>query len=364
MVERPRALEGVDVNAAFWRGRRVFLTGHTGFKGSWLALWLAELGADVVGFSDGVPTEPSLYRVASVGETLTSVTGDVRDRGALVRAVAEHRPEVVFHLAAQPLVRASYDDPATTFETNVLGTVNLLEAVRACDDVRVVVNVTTDKVYANDETGDAYREDEPLGGRDPYSASKAASELVTAAYRSSFFAGGPAVATARAGNVIGGGDWAPDRLVPDLLNGALARQPVVVRNPSAVRPWQHVLNASAGYLLLAERLHDDPALAGAWNFGPGEEDARPVSWIVERLAELWGEPIATLAPDGAQPHEARTLRLDSSRAREQLGWRPLWDLDRALASIVDWYRALAAGEDMREATLGQVRAYEAVAVAP
>jgi CDP-glucose 4,6-dehydratase len=345
-----------DLVVSFWQGRRVLVTGHTGFKGSWLALQLGELGADVAGFANGVPTEPSLYELAEVAQDLVPVAGDVRDAEAVRRAVAEHRPEIVFHLAAQPLVRASYADPAGTFAVNVLGTVNLLEAVRGVEDVRVVVNVTTDKVYAPHEGGAPYTEDEPLGGHDPYSTSKACSELVTASYRASF-AGGPLLATARAGNVIGGGDWSADRLIPDLMRGALAGEPVVVRNPGAVRPWQHVLNANAGYLLLAERLWHDPSLAGAWNFGPDAGDALPVSALVARLSELWGREIDVRAPEDAQPHEAETLRLDSSRARDALDWRPHWNLERALESIVDWYRALAAGRSLRDATLAQIRDY-------
>jgi CDP-glucose 4,6-dehydratase len=352
VAHRTRAVEGLVVS--FWRGRRVLLTGHTGFKGSWLALQLAELGAEVVGYANGVPTEPSLYELAEVGQDLVPITGDVRDAELLRSTVADHRPEVVFHLAAQALVRASYDDPAGTFAVNVLGTVNLLEAVRASDDVRVVVNVTTDKVYAPHKGSAPYTEDEPLGGHDPYSTSKAASELVTASYRVSF-PGGAALATARAGNVIGGGDWAADRLIPDLMRGALAGKPVVVRNPGAVRPWQHVVNANSGYLLLAEKLWDDPLLAGAWNFGPDADDAVAVSALVARLSELWGSEIELQPPDGAQPHEAETLRLDSSRARSTLGWRPQWDLDRALTGIVDWYRVFAAGGSTRDATLTQIR---------
>jgi CDP-glucose 4,6-dehydratase len=280
----------------------------------------------------------------------------VRDRELLRKTVAEHRPEVVLHLAAQALVRASYDDPSGTFDVNVQGTVNLLDAVRAVDDVRVVVNVTTDKVYAPHGGNAPYTEDEPLGGHDPYSTSKAASELVTASYRVSF-PGGAALATARAGNVIGGGDWAADRLIPDLMRGALAGEPVVVRNPGAVRPWQHVVNANSGYLLLAEKLWGDASLAGAWNFGPDADDAVAVSALVARLSELWGTEIELHSPEGAQPHEAQTLRLDSAKARAALGWRPHWDLDRALTSIVDWYRTYAAGGSCRDATLAQIRDY-------
>ena len=354
MAHRPRSVEGLVVS--FWRGRRVLLTGHTGFKGSWLALQLAELGADVVGFANGVPTEPSLYELAEVAQDLVPVTGDVRDAELLRHTVAEHRPEVVFHLAAQSLVRASYDDPAGTFAVNVLGTVNLLDAVRAVDDVRVVVNVTTDKVYAPHVGSAPYTETEPLGGHDPYSTSKAASELVTASYRVSF-PGGATLATARAGNVIGGGDWAADRLIPDVMRGALTGEPVVVRTPGAVRPWQQVVHANSGYLLLAEKLWDDPSLAGAWNFGPDADDGVDVSTIVARLSELWGSEIEVRSPDGVQPHEAETLRLDSSRARSALGWQPRGDLDLALTSIVDWYRVFAAGGSTRDATLAQIRDY-------
>jgi CDP-glucose 4,6-dehydratase len=341
---------------SFWRGRRVLLTGHTGFKGSWLALQLAELGADVVGYADGIPTEPSLFELAAVSQDLVSVTGDVRDAELLRKTVSDHRPEIVLHLAAQALVRASYDDPAGTFAVNVLGTVNLLEAVRAVRGVRVVVNVTTDKVYAPHAGSAAYTETESLGGHDPYSTSKAASELVTSSYRVSF-PGGATLATARAGNVIGGGDWAADRLIPDLMHAAIAGEPVVIRNPGSVRPWQHVVNANSGYLLLAEKLWDDPSLAGAWNFGPDAEDAVAVRTIVERLSALWGTEIEVESPEGDQPHETETLRLDSSRARSALGWRPQWDLDRALASIVDWYRVYTAGGSIRDATLAQIREY-------
>lgn len=369
MGDGPRAVEDMAMTE-FWRGRRVFLTGHTGFKGSWLALWLASAGANVVGYSDGVPTTPSLYELARVEELVAqSVRGDVRDAAALAAALSDARPEIVFHLAAQPLVRRSFLDPVETYETNVMGTVHLLEAIRAQPSVRVVVNVTTDKVYANREWEWGYRENEPLGGRDPYSSSKAASELATAAYRASFFSGadGARVATARAGNVIGGGDWAEDRLVPDLMRAAIAGAPVAIRNPRSTRPWQHVLNASAAYLLLAERLWDDPSLADAWNFGP-DDDARPVCWIVERISALWGDNLVVVAPDEPQPREASFLKLDSSRARARLGWRPRWNLERALESIVEWYRALAAGESMRDVTLNQIAAYvadvEAVTLAP
>jgi CDP-glucose 4,6-dehydratase len=349
-----------DVVAGFWRGRRVLVTGHTGFKGSWLALWLQELGAEVTGFSDSVPTEPSLFELARVGAGLRDLRGDVRDAAAVQDAVAG--AEVVLHLAAQPLVRRSYQDPRETFEVNVMGTVNVLEAVRAEPGVRVVVNVTSDKCYENREWEWAYREDEPMGGKDPYSASKGAAELVTAAYRRSFFAGpaGPRLASARAGNVIGGGDWGEDRLLPDVVRATLAGRPVAVRNPASVRPWQHVLNPLSGYLALARALWDEPAHAGAWNFGPSEDEARPVRWVLERLAARWEGSLTWSHDDGEHPPEAHYLKIDSSRARARLGWQPGWSLEQALDSIVDWYASLATGADMRTVTLEQIGAFEGV----
>ncbi len=355
-----RALEEVGVSDGFWRGRRVLLTGHTGFKGSWLALWLHGLGAQVTGYSLAPPTDPSLFELARVSELTTSIEADVRDLGALERAVVSHRPEVVIHMAAQSLVRRSYADPVETYETNVLGTVNVLEAVRRAGDARVVINVTTDKVYENDERDRPFREDEPKGGHDPYSNSKACSELVTAAYRSSFFSSGAptALASARAGNVIGGGDWGEDRLVPDLVRGALAGRTVPIRNPDAIRPWQHVLNPLSGYLRLAEAMWRSPEYAGAWNFGPDERDERPVRFVAERLSEQWDGGVAWEQDSGEHPHEAHYLRLDSSKARERLGWAPRWDLDHALEGIAGWYGRVGAGEDPRAVTLEQIRAFE------
>ena len=347
------------MNLDFWQGRRVFVTGHTGFKGSWLCLWLSEAGAEVVGYANGIPTQPSLYEVAEVGSRITSITGDVRDRDLLRRTLETHRPEVAFHLAAQSLVRASLADPLATYETNVIGTVNLLDAVRTIREARVVVNVTTDKVYA--ESGEqAYGEEDPLGGADPYSSSKACSELVTAAFRRSYFTGGSeaALATARAGNVIGGGDWALDRLVPDVMAALMSRQPVEIRYPHAVRPWQHVLNALDGYLMLAERLWREQVEPGPWNFGPDREDARPVEWVVRRLASGWGADLEIVRPHVPQPRETPELRLDATRARSRLGWVPLWALEQALDSIVEWYRVFAAGESVRDVTLAQIHAYQ------
>src|SRR4051812_24320220 len=298
MASVPDGDGAAPVQAAFWRGRRVLVTGHTGFKGSWLCLWLHALGAEVTGFAGPPPTEPSLFDAARVHEGLTSLTGDVRDLGRLVDVLRRARPEVVVHLAAQPIVRRSHREPVETFATNVLGTVNLLEAVRtAAPDVRAVVSVTSDKCYRNVGTERGYREDDALGGRDPYSSSKACQELVSAAYRDTYFAGATALATARAGNVIGGGDWAQDRLVPDLMRAALAGRPVTVRSPDSVRPWQHVLNPLSGYLRLAERLWDDgDAFAEAWNFGPEAQDARPVAWMVEHLRRRWPAALEVHAP--------------------------------------------------------------------
>jgi len=355
-------VEGV-VNGAFWHGRRVLVTGHTGFKGAWLCLWLQDLGAEVTGFSHGRPSEPALFDLARVGEAMSCVEGDVRDHQAVRAALAGSRAEVVLHLAAQPIVRRSFRDPVSTYATNVMGTVNVLEAVREAGAVRVVVNVTSDKCYENREWPWAYREYEPMGGHDPYSSSKGCSELVTAAYRTSFFADPDAtrVASARAGNVIGGGDWGEDRLIPDLMRGALNGDPAVVRNPGAIRPWQHVLNPLSGYLALAESLWERPGHAEGWNFGPDELDARTVGWIANRLTELWsGELEWRSQSEAAAPHEATYLKLDSSKARAELEWAPAWGLDAALQAIVDWYRGFRAEADLRKVTLGQIRDFSAV----
>ena len=370
MGQRSRALEDVDVTADFWRGRSVFITGHTGFKGSWLAVWLQRAGAEVHGYALAPPTTPDLFTIANVAACLASHTlGDVRDAAALRGALTAAAPEAVFHMAAQPLVRHSYAEPVETFDVNVLGTVQLFEAVRACPSVRAMVNVTTDKCYQNDGDGRAYREGDPLGGHDPYAASKACSELVTASYRSAFLASaGVAVASARAGNVIGGGDWATDRLVPDVLRASDAGRPVIIRNPAATRPWQHVLDPLSGYLLLAERLLQSPrgpsleALAGAWNFGPSTEDARPVAWLLDHLtAQLPGSSWQQAA--GAHPHEAPQLQLDSAKARTELGWQPRWRIGQALDRTVEWHQAWRCGAEMRGVCLAQIAAHEGAASA-
>jgi CDP-glucose 4,6-dehydratase len=363
---RERALEVLEVTPNFWNGKRVFVSGHTGFKGGWLSLWLQSLGAKVYGYALDAPTDPNLFGVARVAEGMAGNTiADIRDAGSFTAALQAARPEVVFHLAAQPLVRYSYTAPVETYAVNVMGTVNLLEAVRATPGVRAVVNVTTDKCYENREWLWGYREDEALGGHDPYSNSKACSELVTAAYRRSFLdAAGVALASARAGNVIGGGDWATDRLLPDFLRALDAGATLRIRSPNAIRPWQHVLEPLSGYLLLAERLFTErTAFAEAWNFGPADDDARTVRWIVERLVNA--TPGAGWTCDAApQPHEASHLKLDSSKARARLDWRPRWQLSTALAKTLEWHAAWRDGKDMHAVTLAQIGEYANWAAEP
>lgn len=345
------------VDPAFWHDRRVLITGHTGFKGAWLSLWLQDMGAAVYGYSDRVPTEPALYELARVGAGMRDERReDVRDAATVAAAVRAWAPEVVIHMAAQPLVRHSFAHPRETFDVNVMGTVNVLEAAREAPGVHVVVVVTSDKCYENRGWEWGYRENEAMGGHDPYSSSKGAAELVVSAYRRSFFSdpAGARVASARAGNVIGGGDWAPERLMTDLVRAALSGETLRIRNPAAVRPWQHVLSPLSGYLALAQALWESEAFADGWNFGPEEGDAQPVSWIVERMRERWSGKPAWEADPGPHPHEAAYLKLDSTRARQRLGWHPLVPLQTALHSIVDWYEAFAAGADMRETTLGQL----------
>ena len=344
---------------SFWRGKRVFLTGHTGFKGSWLSLWLQHLGAEVTGYALAPPTTPNLFGVAGVTTGMISIIADVRDLPTLQRAMQIAQPDIVIHMAAQPLVRLSYAEPVETYATNVMGTVNLLESVRQTPNVKGVVVVTTDKCYENKEWPWGYRENEPMGGHDPYSSSKGCVELVTAAYRTSFFQmHGIGVATARAGNVIGGGDWAADRLVPDILRAFEKNQPAVIRHPQATRPWQHVLEPLGGYLSLAERLYaDGQAYAEGWNFGPKDEDARSVKWIVENLARSWGNGASWQLDGGIHPHEANYLKLDISKANDRLGWHPRWNLGTALEHITTWHQSWLRHDDMKQLCLGQVQQY-------
>jgi len=342
------------------------VTGHTGFKGSWLALWLQTMGARVIGYALPPSSNQKLFAAAGVARGMTSVEGDVRDFSTLSSVVKKYQPEIVFHMAAQSLVRYSYANPVETYATNVMGTVNMLEAARLSGGIRAMVNVTSDKCYENREWIWGYREDEAMGGHDPYSNSKGCAELVTAAYRNSYF--NPAnfadhrvaLASARAGNVIGGGDWAADRLVPDVMRAIAEGKPVQIRNPHAIRPWQYVLEPLSGYLMLAERLWNEGAnFAEAWNFGPDDEDAKPVSWIVDRLTQAWGEGASWAVDEGQHPHEAYHLKLDCSKARSRLGWKPRWRLGDALEAIVHWHRAHQGGKDMRDVTLQQIAIYNA-----
>ena len=352
------------INPEFWHGKRVFITGHTGFKGAWLSLWLGELGATVKGFSLPAPTNPNLFAVANVSLGMNSEIGDVRDFEHLYASIEEFRPEIVFHLAAQPLVRYSYRNPLETYSTNVMGTVHLLEAIRLVGGVKAVVNITSDKCYENREWIWAYRENEALGGYDPYSNSKGCAELVTSAYRNSFFNindyshHGTALASARAGNVIGGGDWAEDRLVPDILQSFQNNRPVLLRNPHAIRPWQHVLEPLSGYLLVAQYLYlDGLAFAESWNFGPNHDDAKSVQYIGDKMVKLWNNGASWKHDGDVHPHEANYLRLDCSKAKSRLGWRACWDLSSTLERIVLWQKAWLDGKDMREYSLREIRDY-------
>jgi CDP-glucose 4,6-dehydratase len=372
MVDRANPTSDTNAAAAFsWQGRKVFLTGHTGFKGGWLALWLTQLGATVRGYALDPSSNPNLFTVARIGSVVEDIRGDIRDAPTLEHAMQEFAPEVVFHLAAQPLVRYSYVDPIGTLETNVIGTARVLDAVRRTPSVSAVVSVTTDKCYENKEWVWPYRETDPLGGYDPYSSSKACAEIVSAAFRQSYFPvdalGQPgghhvAIATARAGNVIGGGDWSDDRLLPDLVRGFLSGKPVGIRRPHAIRPWQHVLEPLHGYILLAEKLLTPEAnqaarFATAYNFGPSESDARPVSWIAEQMAGFWGDGASWVLDDAPSPHEAGYLKLDSSRARNDLGWTPQLHLSHAIELLVTWYRAWQSTSDMHAFTLNQIEQY-------
>ena len=352
------------MNAAFWKGKKVLITGHTGFKGSWLSLWLNNMGADIVGVSLEPPTKPSLYEQAQVADGMISLRGDIRDLDKMKSIFSEHQPEIVFHLAAQPLVRYSYSEPVETYATNVMGTLHILEAIRECQSVHAAVMITTDKCYDNKEWEWGYRENEPMGGHDPYSSSKGCAELLIASYRDSYFSAQEysshktAIATARAGNVIGGGDWAEDRLIPDIIRAFEKNEPVRIRNPNSIRPWQHVLEPLSGYIELAERLYaDGMRWAGAWNFGPREEDAKPVDWIVKEMTKDWGGHATWSIDDGDHPHEANYLKLDCSKAHTKLKWQPCWELKQALKSIVLWHKEAKNKTSVKDLCQKQINEY-------
>ena len=350
------------LHKTFWKNKKIFVTGHTGFKGTWLCLWLKSLGADVIGYSIDIPTRPSLFNLTK--PDVRTIWGDVRNLKKLKNAVSKEKPDIAFHLAAQPLVRASYVHSITTFETNVLGTANLLEALRG-SSVRAAVIITTDKVYDNKENGDAFKETDPLGGYDPYSASKGAAEIVIASYRNSFFNNNDygkkhstLISSVRAGNVIGGGDFAEDRLVPDLVRAILAKKALRIRNPHAVRPWQHVLEPLSGYLLLAEKLYDGKKeYADAFNFGPEGSDAKPVEWIVKKMCAQWGAGATYSVVRGEHSHEAHYLRLDITKAKKILGWRPQWELEKVLDMIIEWTKAYRDKKDISAVCKKQIKEY-------
>ena len=346
------------IDRVFWQGKRVFLTGHTGFKGSWLSLWLASLGAEVKGYALNPPTSPSLFNEAKIDSVIDSQIGDIRDQDALYESMIEFNPDILIHMAAQPLVRYSYDAPIETYEVNVIGTAKVLEVARRCSNLKAIVNITTDKCYENDERSQGYKEDDPMGGHDPYSSSKGCAELVASAYRRSFLQEqGIGLASVRAGNVIGGGDWADDRLIPDILRSFEKSEPVIIRNPKATRPWQHVLEPLSGYLILAEKLYkNQKEYAEGWNFGPNEKDVKPVDWILNSMISKW--PNASWQLDqNSNPHEAGFLKLDIAKAESRLNWKPVWELSYTLKKIVEWHQAWLNREDMQAACLAEIEEY-------
>ena len=346
----------------FWKNKRVLLTGHTGFKGSWLSLWLQELQANICGIALTPNTTPNLFELAHIAKHMESHIADIRDYATVKKMINDFKPEIIIHMAAQPLVRYSYDHPIETYQTNVMGTVHVLEAARTCDSVRSVVNVTTDKCYDNKEFKRGYHENDPMGGRDPYSNSKGCAELVTASYRDSFYKKlNKGLASARAGNVIGGGDWSQDRLIPDIIKCIVQNEPVIIRNPQAIRPWQHVLEPLSGYLTLAEKLYLEPNVySSGWNFGPYLEDTLPVEGVVKKVFDYWGDTHSgwRIEQSANQPHEANFLKLDISKAINKLEWQPCLNLDTAIQWTVEWYQAWLQKSDMRDITLTQIKQFE------
>ncbi|MGY5151480.1 MAG: CDP-glucose 4,6-dehydratase [Candidatus Nitrosopumilus sp. bin_6a] len=353
------------MNPSFWKQKKIFLTGHTGFKGSWMSLWLQELEAEVVGFSNNIPTEPSLFNIANVEEGMKSIIADVRDLEKLTTEISDFQPEIIIHMAAQSLVQDSYNEPLETFSTNVMGTVNLFEAVKICKSAKVMINVTSDKCYEEKDLQRGFTESDPLGGHDPYSSSKGCAELITSAYRKSFFNKSKnsdiSLASVRAGNVIGGGDWAKDRLIPDIMKGILKNESIRIRNPNYVRHWQHVLDPLNGYLMLAEKMwNEKEKFAESWNFGPIENNAKPVSWILEKFNELWGNGIKWELDDNEYHHENKFLKLDSSKSNSRLGWISKIELEEAIRLIVEWYSMFKKGEDMKKVTKEQIRYFSKI----
>ena len=353
-------IEKGKVSSSFWKNKRVFITGHTGFKGSWMSLWLQDMDAIVKGYSLEPNTTPNLFTKASVVEKMESEIGDIRDFNQISKSMSDFNPDVLIHMAAQPLVRLSYQKPLDTYTTNVIGTVNVLEAARKCKNLKAIVSVTTDKCYENREWDWGYREDEAMGGHDPYSSSKGCAELVTSAYRRSFFNGKDtaSLASARAGNVIGGGDWSDDRLIPDILKAFEKSEPVIIRNPLSTRPWQHVLEPIAGYLVLAENLYlygDD--FAEGWNFGPKDEGCKPVDWILDKMVHNWGIGASWELDKNNNPHEAGFLKLDCSKAGNRLKWQPKWNLQETLEMIVNWHQNYLIGNDVKKECLKEINKY-------
>lgn len=350
----------LKIDSVFWKNKKVFLTGHTGFKGGWLSLWLKQLGAEVKGYSLPPPTTPSLYIAANIEKHIESEIGDIRDLEKLQKSMSQFNPDIVIHMAAQPLVRFSYINPVETYSTNVMGTVSVFEAARKCNHLKAIVNITTDKCYENNEWIWGYRENEPMGGHDPYSNSKGCAELVTSAYQRSFFnsTNGPFLASARAGNVIGGGDWATDRLIPDILRAFEKAKPVVIRNPKATRPWQHVLEPLSGYLMLAQALYEKGSVfAEGWNFGPKNDDVQPVEWILDRMVNTWGTDASWQLDSDHHPHEATYLKLDISKAKLKLDWNPTWRLENTLEKIITWHKAWLKDEVMDQYCFNEISAF-------